>query len=78
MTVRDVLETQSLRLPEYSCENSVPVPQQSKTGVLGGGQSGLNKRQFTKELIFSKTSNALQSGTPHFMRKFITEKFHVI
>lgn len=42
-------------------------------------QSGcLNKRQFTKELIFSKTSNAFQSGTPHFIRKFITEKFHVM
>lgn len=27
MTVLDVLETQSLQLPEYSCENSVPIPQ---------------------------------------------------
>lgn len=26
MTVQDVLETQSLQLPEYSCENSVPIP----------------------------------------------------
>lgn len=40
-------------------------PKQNKTEVLGGGNKemqsgGLNKRQFTKELIFSKTSNVFQ------------------
>ena len=53
MTVRDVLETQSLQLPEYSCENSVPIPQQSKIEVLGGGQSGLLTRDNSPKNLFS-------------------------
>lgn len=71
MTARDVLRTQSLQLPEYSCEDyNTYSPKTSKTQVSGGGNKrdakcSLNKRQFTKELIFSKTSNAFHM---HFIK----------
>lgn len=46
MTVQDVLGRQSLQLPEYSCENSVPISKEKKKSEIQilEGQNGSKEK----------------------------------
>lgn len=45
MTVQDVLGRQSLQLPEYSCENSVPISKEKKSEIqIIEGQNGSKEK----------------------------------